>query len=723
MPSSVQVSSLGDVMAGMIRGKDNGIHRSFMEFAQGPPNGRFPGGVFVRFGGEGHPQRLDVLKQLCAYRENASEDGVDFLMAFQVESVLNMAFRPKRTFVSKTIVAGDGPDDAVTEVATRELASPEDDIGMMVINDLFTGSGKTLTTMLGAVVFAHKRRPEIVERAPLLVREQTNGSWSTRVQCSLSESHLRLSSSSWSPRYSNVVVVMCAKHLFSQWKSACATALKILGMTGSVSVLENPMPGSAELGGESLKIVLLHCTKNLVRLQLEFVPVVVVDEFTIKSVSNVLTRPAEALPVHGRLLLVSADAGSIRDVIHGAHRRSFLRKMLQWDDISLDAEDYIAMVAGIPLISASVLQTEDRCLVGEFMINQLRKIKYERYEVNYTPSFASRIFGNNFEMSAVSGNRLISDKFGIELPGTQSIGQFLKIVADTVDALREKNAASRMLAPLAQLRDKLGTFVGEREACPICMDDYEMESGASLINPCWHIVCDKCLRHTMQAQHVLCPLCRTPMEGHTTALVDAEEGSCQTEADVAAAAAAAKAAAAAAADRLSAHGMIDSSLSLVDNMNAFIKPTAGLEKACIGTLRCIRADVGDRPYKIVMIVPDEHFFTKFAVDVRQEMDPSQAEILEFKTRGNKRKHVTSKAVACQIESFASDTGPGMKILFTTEGKTDSLTGLDFPRVDCIISLGEGNNLQRLGRLTRLPRMLKEADTLRTVRYICLEPIF
>ena len=707
--TSLSVSSLGDQMANMMRSNDNGIHKCFMGGACGtPPNDRF-GGVEVRFSGRPHPLREDVSRQLRAFRgEMSASTAIKFLLPFQIEAVLNMVFRPTSTFVSKTIHRTYGDDPVITQTGTSVLQSPDDDVGMVAINDLFTGSGKTLTTILGAILFADRRRAEITARVPFLMREQSHATWATRVQCSMSRAHQR--PMNFSPHYLNVVVVMCAKHLFSQWRSACVSALHILGIDEStVPVLENPLPGSPELlQGDNLKVVLLHSVANLDRLDMEFVPVVVVDEFTIKSASNVLTRAAELLPLHGRMLLVSADAGSIGNIIFKTHRRSFLRKMLGWYDINGMGSVYISMVAGIPLISASVLQTVDRYLVGEFMINQLKRVRFENYTVKYTPSLASRLFGNNFEMSAISGSRLMGDRFGIVLTGTKTVGQLLGIVTDTVNTLRETDGRSRTFTDLDQVMRKLQTFLGEKEACPICMEDYDTTSGASLINPCWHIVCDKCLRGMMAVHHHKCPMCRTKMEGHTTARVD-EEIDTRDGKGVEAA--------------TTQHSEIISGRTLLENMAETVQPTAGLEKACIDTLRCIGADVGSQPYKIVMIVPDEHFFTKFATNVREEMDATQVQIIEFKTSGSKRNHVTIRMVTHQIESFAADTGPPLKILFTTEGKTDSLTGLDFPRVDCIISLGDGNSLQRLGRLTRLPRMMDEDIALKTVRYVCLEPVY
>ena len=99
------------------------------------------------------------------------------------------------------------------------------------------------------------------------------------------------------------------------------------------------------------------------------------------------------------------------------------------------------------------------------------------------------------------------------------------------------------------------------------------------------------------------------MEGHTTALIDDGQGEASIHASV--------------------NPNPNPNLSLLGNMNAILQPTSGLDKACIDTLRCIRADVGIRTYKIVMIVPDEHFFTKFAVDVREKFGASDIQIIEF----------------------------------------------------------------------------------------------
>ncbi|CAM9312999.1 unnamed protein product [Ectocarpus sp. 8 AP-2014] len=361
------------------------------------------------------------------------------------------------------------------------LQSSDDDIGMMAINDLFTGSGKTLTTMKSAIVFADRRKNEVIDRLPFLMREQTHGNWSTRLQCPLSGEHQRPLSKR--PRYTNVIVVMCAKHLISRWKAACASAKAILGMNDDdVDVLENPLPGSFPglvTEGGKLQIAIFHSCANLARLGLESVPVFIVDEFTVRSVTNVLTKPCKTMSLHGRLLLVSADAGSIKDIIHGAHRQTFLRRVIQWNDVASYVSDaYIAMAIDIPLISASVLPTEDRYKLGEFMINRLRRTTYERYVVKYTPSFASRLFGSNFEMSAVSGSRLFRERFGIVLSGSKNIGELLQAVRDTIATRVATEPTSRMIAPLVSLREKLCAFVGEREACPVCLEEYEMESGA-----------------------------------------------------------------------------------------------------------------------------------------------------------------------------------------------------------------------------------------------------
>jgi len=150
---------------------------------------------------------------------------------------------------------------------------------------------------------------------------------------------------------------------------------------------------------------------------IKFVPSIIIDEFVSKNVSNVLTRSTEEMPIHGRLILVSADAGSVRNVLFGAKRNSFLRRMIGYDDSDIGMEVENTMRHAIPMMSSCVLPTEERGKARNFMLQKMSDIPYEEYIIGYTPSLSSRLFGANSEMSAMSGRQIFLERFGIGTPG------------------------------------------------------------------------------------------------------------------------------------------------------------------------------------------------------------------------------------------------------------------------------------------------------------------
>jgi hypothetical protein len=63
----------------------------------------------------------------------------------------------------------------------------------------------------------------------------------------------------------------------------------------------------------------------------------------------------------------------------------------------------------------------------------------------------------------------------------------------------------------------------------------------------------------------------------------------------------------------------------------------------------------------------------------------------------------------QIDSFVSNEGKRFRVLFTSEGNRDAMTGLDIPNIDALVTVGEGNDVQRIGRLTRLGRTFSRGE--------------
>ena len=700
-------SSLGEQFGEILEAGDNGIHACFMErhtYPSGLPNS----GSEITFHGE-HRDSKKLKKMMGGFSSDNS--SIKKLYPFQIEAVSNIVYRPKSANVSKTIKRNRMDDDGTISVREysdsgfTRMNTDQDDIGMTVTNDLFTGSGKTLTSVLGGILFAKERKHEIIDRYPLLVREQHSLSWNTRMAKNPRRSVLHTNTTMLPDVvYSNVVVIMCAKHLVGQWRKACMEAMDILG--SEIEVVVNPKKGLGTC--DSMKIAIYDNATRVPIAGFRFVPVIIVDEFVTKNPSNILTRSAEEMPVHGRLVLVSADAGSVRKTIFGSNHKSFMRKMTGYanNDYGFDIQD--TMRYGIPLMSTCILPTKKRDEAKAFMVSQMSRIPFEEYIVRYTPTLSSRIFGVRSEMSALSGKQLFLHRYGIVMGETRSIGDIERIVADKIASMEQSNHMHR---GLSELHKTIQTFSRDGGSCPICLDPFDTISSASLLNPCWHIFCDDCVTRLMKISGHKCPMCRTKIEGHTVAVnsMDITPEIVKDEGK-----------------GVSRKG-IGEEASLVENMRSVVDPSMGLDRACVAILKCLENDVKNPRsssagcYRIIMVVPDDHFFRRFSSNVEEEFGEGVIEMIRFQTVGDKRKRVTKGSLDKNVEDFGSETGLRIKILFTTEGRTDSLTGLDFPNVDCLFSIGFGNSIQRLGRLTRIPKFLDDKYRGRMVRSISLVP--
>ena len=712
---SCSTSSLGQEFKSILDSGDNGIHMSFMErhgFHVGDPNRT---GSKVVFSGE-HPMASEVKRELESYSDPAG--GIPGLYPFQIDAITNMVYRPPRIEATKVVRKasldreGNYTHTTYKDSGVVDLRSRDEDIGLTVVNDLFTGSGKTLTSVLSALIFARNRREGVKSRYSLLIREQAQHTWNTKmIRARASRKPMGADH-----EYTDTVLILCSKHLLRQWINACKQAMAMMGVEIEIMINPRMNSGTGELSStrgfkvtgkkkspaDTTRIAIYDSSLSLKKSCVEFVPCIIVDEFVSKHPSNILMRPMEDMPVHGRLLLVSADAGSVKNIVFGANRKSFLRKMIGYDnlDLGFDIED--TMRYGIPMMSTCVLPTEERSRVKDFMVSRMSRTPYEEYVVRYTPSLSSRLFGLNSEMSAVSGKQIFLDRFGIDMDGVKSIGDIARVVGNTVEKM---GPSDHRLKNLENLQNTIESFVKDEGSCPVCLESYNTVSNASVLNPCWHIFCDKCVTTILKSSVTKCPMCRAGIEGHVVALNTQEESEVET-------------------DRPKVFKLGDGR-SFLEKLEKTVNPDTGLHEACIDVLMCLESDVRNRGapgcYRIIMVVPDDHFFPRLSDRVQSTLEKNTVQIIRFQTVGDKRKRVTSGTLGRSIAEFGSSEGPRVKILFTTEGRADSLTGLDFPNVDCMFSVGFGNNMQRLGRLTRISRFLDETGRTRVVRSIYMIP--
>lgn len=193
-------TTLGAQLKEVLKIGDNGVHKAFI---------RFGDMAIVSFG-----KLNDKATALIGSLRNSH------LLPFQLEAVSNIVYRPSTicATLSKQIRVGYVIQGRRSEVKSRAVfENALDDIGAIVINDLITGSGKTLVSSVGALLFARERISEVDNQYEKLIREQKTHAFMsganvpTRLQCSPS------------------VVIFCGKTLTIQWKTAVNEAAKILG--------------------------------------------------------------------------------------------------------------------------------------------------------------------------------------------------------------------------------------------------------------------------------------------------------------------------------------------------------------------------------------------------------------------------------------------------------------------------------------------------------------
>lgn len=87
----------------------------------------------------------------------------------------------------------------------------------------------------------------------------------------------------------------------------------------------------------------------------------------------------------------------------------------------------------------------------------------------------------------------------------------------------------------------------------------------------------------------------------------------------------------------------------------------------------------------------------------------------YKVKGTKSCPVTRKRLVEQLERFQDDDRKKKLMLVHDEtsssgsadqktGRNDNITGMDFPKLEAVVSVGSENRSQRVGRLCRMSRL-------------------
>lgn len=612
------------------------------------------------------------------------------LFDFQKEAIANTVYRPSIIKIKK-IVNRTGPRGDLSH-SLKEQVRLQNDIGTTVVNDLMAGSGKSLITMVASIYFAMHRAQEVLSREEILIREQRPMNWSSRFGADDSKRS-----------YTNSIIVMTSDKIVAQWEKATKQACEVLGLR-DINTSRNPTTDLLESDSENVSVLLFTSVKNL-RMCFPrddgFVPCFVVDEFVSKATHNTATRNAEDTPIYGRLVLVSADANNTSSIMLGSRRTSLIRRAVANGEIDNSSlRNDVRLSAS--LMACGVLPTKILDDAHKIILEGLNEVLVEKYNINYNSPIWGSLSGR-FVHTAPLEMKVLGIK---DFEEVRTPGQLLNKIEDTMYAEDSRNVESQdsRKERVTYLSKRVQEFLHNKEDCSVCFEPFTSKPQVCLIAPCWHFFCKDCMKRCLHARDT-CPKCRTDITG----VVDLRMSENRVKKDVTFSS--------------------DPSFSFEDFLRAYMPNSPGALEACCAVLEAcasaLLAEIKSPILRLLLIGPCSDFsrqLQKFVQGKYRDL----VRIGELKVAGNKRKR-TTMGYEEQLEWFKSENDQHMvKVLCTNENVIfkDDVLGLDLHGVDAICNVGGQITGRRLGRVTRIQRVvdvLENGNTGSTVRLFNLLP--
>lgn len=637
-----------------------------------------------------HPDREHLKSELLQL--HSAE--VPALFPYQIETVLNTVYRPSNMLISTPQYHD--PSVSLVKARYNYHQNSNADIGKVVIIDLPTGSGKTLVSLVAAMQFAEKRSGDVMTSAPLLLREQVSDI-----------SFLNPIGDQAVPQLRNLILIFVPRHLTGQWQQSAQIINQLCNM--SVLILVNPLAAALQEAEQSGRTVLCiyDDIAKISNAEIKLVPVVVVDEYVMRGEFNFALKVTGLfrLPIFGRLILVSADAGNTHKIMSGLRSHCIMKKFINCTNTSLSTLEQIHFLS-----SASALDSiQRRDIIGCMGLN----VPIEIHTIRYIPSLTGMFFGSAFEISRRDGLQQFTS-MGVDLQHCSSVQQIQRaIVARLQRPMLTMSSTNGQPVPINQpllvqtdrkhrecltvCLNALHNFFHNKDCCPICLDEI---GEAAIIQPCFHSTCSRCMQQII-ATRQRCPMCRSPIAGLVTSAVDNEAA--EEDMDVEPSTV------------LRLHDTLQESLS------ASVNSTLSCLDAVIMVLKCLHHHANQElnqdtsfkfePYRVLVAAPANIDFEQLKQNCQELQN-----FHHFCVHGTVSKRITNKAIENQLNEFKNSKHK-FNVLFTSEGPKDLVTGLDFNNIDCLVTVGEGNDIQRLGRLTRANRSFKRG----LVQYISVMP--
>lgn len=551
--------------------------------------------------------------------------------------------------------------------------TPTSDISRPCILDMPTGSGKTITSLMGGIVFSIERNGDM--GVPNTISESRHGC----VQVFHKE------------RTSNrKFLVFSPKHIVGHWLKHANIAKNIAEKmyTGwTVSVHLNKISQSIVPGEKEIAVIMYdhsHGPKKMITPG-DFYPAICFDE-SGEGTANILNQVFDGVRC-GRLIMCSADVSHWRHFI--PRRNSIFRDVFpSWTN---GIENSLETIASLSM--SSVFSDRERGMVLSGSISGLLDIPLYTSSVRYVPSFLERLgHGSAVDLGDVNGTEMFEHKNNISIAGCKTIGDISKVVVERIENLRSQNK-NYLTQSLSILLDRLRTI--SEEDCVICL---EAMQEACVLQPCMHFTCRECVNKIS----FKCPICRCKLHGSIGVLptMDLKRKIDQVDIDE---------------ENETIGSISDIGRDLGElyfeeiAKKCIVHPVpGGVVSALNHTLEAIKHSHlrrGGGTLKVMLICP--------GVNARNDAISSLGyNFLQHRTLGNKEDPARRTTMERVLGKFAMNDGE-MKILSVRDsessyrGTVDNMVGLDIDGLDVVLTIGRGSLSQRMGRLCRINRVKLE----------------
>ena len=643
---------------------------------------------------------------------DASKKVAFELTPIQLETIVNTVWRPRsRARVSfETFREG-----SVPTTIHRTFDSPINDMGSPVFIDLPPGMGKTIVSSIASLLVSLERRDEI-DRQHI---------YSTQRGCTEVVDK--------QPDGAKVSMIFCPKHVHHQWMFAARKAVEIVSrMYPSKTFQIESNKRARFIDSSRVDAALIVCDSSAFSLSRALEADIVYgtlcfDECTencdVKNNAVYSITPNDL--AYGRLVLISADFSKMGDVNSkvGSCRKGALMRRVFGD--SSTAEVYHAITRrsdgggfygygnattsrASSIVACLTMNAVFPSIMREAVVNTsanlLESVSLYTFGINYKRSIFERLGSSAaFDLTPTNGMDRFMDAVGVDITGCASIEEIMvRVEANNVIVNNRVNR--RVVRALEVLREIV------KEECIICREDMEQ---ASIIQPCFHVVCRECLPRLSQSGK--CPMCRGVIHGAVTSDVVGkrkfEEAFEEENNDV---------------DTLVSDENESQSpggiLSMGEEFTRAIAETIPVNDGSLPmevtmghvlrSLSVAHVRSGGGTFRVVVVCSQ--------VDLNTTGFSSDGyEIVRYRAKGTSRSPVTRKRLVKQLNDFQAEDGRKKLMLVHDEtsesdhrtsrisGKDDNITGMDFPRLEAVVSIGSENRSQRVGRLCRMSRLFMD----------------